>query len=55
MSKNSGVAGKTVPQLQRVQPAKDRQAARDARSADEQLALLDQRPGQSAKERRRLS
>lgn len=51
MTKKSGVPGKTVVQLQRVQPAKDRQAARGARSAAEQLALLDARPGKSARER----
>lgn len=55
MSKNSRVTGKTVVQLQRVQPAKDRQEARDSRSGAEQLALLDQRPGQARKERQRLA
>lgn len=55
MTFKSGVTGKTVPQLQRVQPALDRQAERDARTTREQLALLDQRPGNSAKERARLT
>lgn len=55
MSMKSGFPGKTVVQLQRVEPAQKRQVLRDARSNAEQLAELDQRPGQSARERARLS
>lgn len=54
MSKNSGVSGKTVPQVIRYAAAVDRQEARDARSTEQQLALLDERPGNSARERARL-
>lgn len=55
MSMNSNTAGKTVPQLHRADAAKVRQVAREARSVAEQLALLDQRPGQSVRERQRLN
>lgn len=54
MSKNSGVSGKTVPQVIRYAAAVDRQEVRDARSTEQQLALLDERPGNSARERARL-
>ena len=35
--------------------AEERQAARDARSAEEQLALIMERPGESRREKERLS
>lgn len=35
--------------------AEERQAARDARSAEEQLALIAERPGESRREKERLS
>lgn len=54
MSHKSGVPGKTVVQLQRVEPALKRQALREARSNAEQLTELDSRPGQAARERARL-
>ena len=54
MSKGSGVAGKTIPQLHRAEAAAQRKAERDSRSTEEQLKLLDTRPGNSAKERARL-
>lgn len=55
MSKRSGVTGKTVDQLARAEAAVIRQAERDERTAEEQLALLDQRPGKSRRERARLA
>ncbi len=56
MSKGSNVKGKTVLQLARSIAAGHRQAARDARSPHEQLALLvSQRPGESARERAKLT
>lgn len=51
MSKATGVAGKTPQQLSRHQRALERQAARNNRTVDEQLLLLDTRPGNSSKER----
>jgi hypothetical protein len=54
MSKNSGVQGKTVAQLARVNGAAERKAARGIRSAERQLELLDERPGGSRRERTRL-
>lgn len=54
MTRNSGVTGKTVPQLLRAEAAAQRQSERESRSAANQLALLDSRPGQSVRERRRL-
>lgn len=54
MSKNSGVSGKTVPQMIRYAKAVDRQELRNERTAQQQLALLDERPGNSARERARL-
>jgi hypothetical protein len=46
--------GKTPYQEARAIGAAKRKEARDARSIDEQLALLDQRPGESKRERKRL-
>jgi len=54
MSKNSGVTGKTPWQVARAEAAQVRQAHRDERTPDEQLALLDTRPGSSVRERLRL-
>jgi len=39
---------------ERAREADERQAARDKRTTEEQLALLDSRPGESARERERL-
>jgi hypothetical protein len=55
VSKKSNVPGKTVEQLRRSAAGAERQAKRESRTAVEQLAVLDQRPGSSARERRRLS
>lgn len=55
MSKNSGVKGKTIPQLHRSQAAEVRKRERESRSVDEQIALLDCRPGLSSRERARLA
>lgn len=55
MTKNSGVPGKTVPQLIRAQAAEVRKRERAARTDEYQLALLDTRPGDSRKERARLA
>jgi hypothetical protein len=55
MSKNSGVTGKTVPQVIRAQLAAERVLKRAERTPEQQLALLDTRPGNSARERARLS
>lgn len=54
MSKRSGVPGKTVLQQARSIGAVPRRERREARTAAEQLALLDERPGKSARERMRL-
>lgn len=55
MSKNSGVNGRTVPQVMRYANAVDRQILRNERTTEQQLALLDQRPGNAARERARLA
>lgn len=55
MSKNSGVQGKTVPQLARSIAAGNRRERRDLRTDADQLGLLDERPGKSARERKRLT
>lgn len=55
MSKNSGVQGKTVPQLARAIAAGKRMELRELRRDDEQLGLLALRPGQSRRERARLN
>jgi hypothetical protein len=55
MSKTTGIKGKTVPQLIRAQAAEVRARERATRTAEQQLALLDQRPGNSARERSRLT
>lgn len=55
MTHRSGVTGKTVPQVIRYAAAVDRQAERDARTSEQQLALLDSRPGNSTRERERLA
>ena len=54
MSKNSGVSGKTVPQLARSIAAAKRRDDRAARSTGDQLDLLQRRPGLSQREARRL-
>ena len=54
MTKNSPIPGKTIPQAHRSQAAEVRQRDRGTRSAESQLALLDSRPGRSARERARL-
>lgn len=55
MTKKSGVNGKTVPQLARSLAAAKRQEQRDLRSSGEQLGLLDARPGEALRERKRLN
>lgn len=55
MSKNSGVTGKTVPQLARLIGAQARMVARAGRTTEQQLAVIEGRPGQSRRERRRLT
>ena len=54
MTKNSGVTGKTIPQLTRSRIAEERKIMRDARTTAQQLKELDLRPGRSARERARL-
>jgi hypothetical protein len=54
MSKRSGVTGKTVLQLASSQAGLRRTEARATRNTEEQLKLLDTRPGKSRKERARL-
>lgn len=55
MSKATGVPGKTPDQLSRAQAAVTRQVERDQRSPEEQMALLDSRPGAALSERKRLA
>lgn len=55
MTKNSGITGKTVNDLVRAKAAELRKEARAGRTNEEQLALLDQRPGKSLRERARLA
>lgn len=55
MTHHSGVTGKTVPGLRRALDAAKRQAAYEARSPEQQLAILDYRPGASARERARIT
>lgn len=55
MSKNSSVAGKTPWQAARSEGAAKRKAVYEARTPQEQLALLEDRPGSSARERKRLA
>lgn len=55
MSKKSGVLGKTPFQVERAISAATRKEQRAARSTEEQLAVLDKRPGQSLRERARLA
>jgi hypothetical protein len=55
MSKTTGIRGKTMPQLIRAQAAEVRQRERATRTDAQQLAVLDQRPGQSLRERARLA
>lgn len=49
-----GSPGKTPFQQARAYGAKERQAQREARTVEEQLALLDTRRGNSTRERARL-
>ncbi len=55
MSKGSGVPGKTMFQQARSLGAAPRKAAREARTVEEQLSLLDSRPGNAKAERARLA
>ncbi|MBO0676914.1 hypothetical protein JRC04_05515 [Mycolicibacterium sp. S2-37] len=55
MSKNSLIPGKTPEQVRRAEGAATRQAKRDERTPEQQLALLDSRPGDAVKERARLN
>jgi len=54
MTQKSPIKGKTVEQARRSVEAAARKAARDARTAEEQLALLDTRPGNAIRERNSL-
>lgn len=54
MSKGTGIKGYTPDRLRRSKDARERQDARDQRTAEEQLYLIATRPGKSAKERRNL-
>lgn len=54
MTRNSGVTGKTIPQLHRATDAARRKAERDERTPVVQLEILALRPGRSARERKRL-
>lgn len=54
MSKTTGIKGKTMPQVIRMQSAEVRLRERAVRSAAEQLAVLDTRPGNAVRERARL-
>lgn len=54
MSKATGIKGYTPDRLRRSQEAAERQKAREERGVQTQLALLDTRPGNSSRERRRL-
>jgi hypothetical protein len=54
MSEHSHTPGKTPYQEARALGAKLRLAHRETRSTEEQLALLDARPGESKRERKRL-
>ena len=54
MSEHSGVTGKTPFQVARALGADERKARRAERAPQEQLSILDRRPGKSVKERRRL-
>jgi hypothetical protein len=54
MSEHTGIRGKTPHALARANLADARKTARDTRTIDQQLALLDQRPGNSERERSRL-
>lgn len=55
MSKATGVKGKTPGALSRAHRAEQRTTARAARTVEEQLALLDGRPGAAQRERARLT
>lgn len=55
MSEHSRMPGKTPHQEARAIGAQRRREHRDVRTTEEQLALLDQRPGESKRERKRLS
>lgn len=55
MTTNSGVKGKTVEQLRRSKDAIERRILRSVTTTEEQLATLDGRTGESAREVARLS
>ncbi len=55
MSKATGIKGYTPDRHRRSQDALRRLKAREARGAQEQLELLDTRPGNSTRERERLA
>ncbi len=54
MSEHSPQPGKTPSQAARSHDAQVRQTEREQRSPEEQLALLDTRPGRAVRERKRL-
>lgn len=55
MSKGSPISGKTPQQALRATLAAQRRTAHDARTIDQQITLLDTRPGKSTRERTRLA
>lgn len=55
MSEHSSMSGKTPHQEARSIGAARRKELHDARTAEEQLALINERPGESRRERARLS
>lgn len=54
MSKNSNVKGKTPPQLDRSIQAAKRKALHAQRTPEQQLALIQDRPGASKREVERI-
>lgn len=54
MSKATGMKGFTPDRLRRAADADTRRIAREERNDEQQLALLDARPGGAARERSRL-
>lgn len=55
MSKATGIKGYTPDRLRRSQEAAVRKESRSLLTNEDQLALLDTRPGNSARERARLT
>jgi hypothetical protein len=55
MSKATGIKNYPPDRLRRSKDAIQREADRNERTPEEQLAILDSRPGKSARERARLT